>query len=280
MQLADELGALLLVDHEAQVQVVCRLRHEMDALLLEHLERGREPRQERPDLAADQADRRAARNQPDVAERLQVRDQSLKDVLAGFPVRRVDRHRDVRLRCRHQVDRYAVVAEDRECPRQEADFMPHADAVHRHQRKTVTHADALDLRFDFLRDRRDHGAIELGVRGAANEQRNTERPQRRQAAWVQHRAPRRCEFLGLVVMQRHQQPRGRHHARVGREHAGNVRPHLETPRLQFGRHVGGRRVGAAAPQQHGLALRIAGDESLRQDHLAHSVQTFPERVVG
>ncbi len=43
MQLANQARALLGVDDEAQVQVVRGLRHQVDALLLEDLERGGEP---------------------------------------------------------------------------------------------------------------------------------------------------------------------------------------------------------------------------------------------
>ncbi len=81
-------------------------------------------------------------------------------------------------------------------------------------------------------------------------------------------------------MQCHQQPRRRHDPRIRREHPGHVGPYLEPTRLQFRRHVGGRRIRAAPAQQHGLSLRITRDETLRQDDLPYSGHSLLQLVLG
>ena len=73
-------------DDETQVQVVGRLRNEVDALLLEDLERRCKPRQEGPYLAPDEADRGAARYQLNLAMPREVGDQRILHLLGEFAV--------------------------------------------------------------------------------------------------------------------------------------------------------------------------------------------------
>ena len=56
MQLMHEPLALLLVDDEREVEIVGRLAHQVDLLFLEQLERLAEAVEDRPDIAAEQAE--------------------------------------------------------------------------------------------------------------------------------------------------------------------------------------------------------------------------------
>ena len=60
------------VHDEREVQVVRGLRHEMDLLLLEHLEDGAELVQDRADALADERDRGAVADDRDLAELAQI----------------------------------------------------------------------------------------------------------------------------------------------------------------------------------------------------------------
>ena len=82
---------------------------------------------------------------------------------------------------------------------------------------------------------------------------------------MQHLGAAAGDFLRLVVVQLAQQARGRRGARVGAEHAGHVGPDLQPPRAELRGEIRAGGVRAAATQQHGVALAVAGDESLR-DH--------------
>ena len=86
---------------------------------------------------------------------------------------------------------------------------------------------------------------------------------RRDAARVQDAAARGRDLLGFAVMQALDQARRRYGLRVGAEEARRVGPDLEPARFELAGEVGARGVGAAAAEQHGVALRVARDEALR-----------------
>ena len=56
MQLLHEALALLLIDDEREIEIVGRLAHQVDLLFLEQLERVPEAVEDRPDVAAEQAE--------------------------------------------------------------------------------------------------------------------------------------------------------------------------------------------------------------------------------
>ena len=112
VQVLHETVRVLGAHDERQVQVVGGLRHEMDLLLLEHLEHGRELVQDRADALADERDRRAVADDRDLAELAQIVGERLDGGAVRDVLRRVDRDRDVALGRRDQVDRDAVLAED------------------------------------------------------------------------------------------------------------------------------------------------------------------------
>ncbi|MEZ4368002.1 MAG: hypothetical protein R2939_17240 [Kofleriaceae bacterium] len=84
-------------------------------------------------------------------------------------------------------------------------------------------------------------------------------------ARVQHLGAERAEALGLAVGDPAQEPRVGHDPRVGGEHPGHVGPDLEGGRVDGGRQVRRGRVGAAAAEQHGVAVGVARDEALGDD---------------
>ena len=279
MQLAHETRTLLSIDDETQVQVVGGLRHQVYALFLEHLERGSEARQDRANLAADETHGAAIRNHADMAQLTELADDGFLDVGRQHAVARVNRHRHVGLGGRHEIDRDAVVAENSEGLRKEADFMPHADGCHRNERELVANTDSLDLRLDFFGHLRNDGTGDGRCRRAANEKRDAVVAYGRNATWVQHGTAGRSQLLGFVVMQRREQACRWHDPGVCRKHARNIGPDLEAPCLHTRREIGGRRIGTAAPEQNGFACSIARDKSLREHDLAGCLERAPESRV-
>ena len=145
--------------------------------------------------------------------------------------------------------------------------MPHLQRLHRDQRDAAAMGDGLQLRGVVAGRVRDDRAFPFGMRRALQKQRDAGVAHRRDAARVQNAAARGRDLLSFPVVQASDQPGRRHCLRIRAEEARHVRPVLETPRLEHGREVGGRRVRAAAPEQHGLPSRVAGNEPLR-DHEA------------
>ena len=90
---------------------------------------------------------------------------------------------------------------------------------------------------------------------------------RTNAARVQHEAAGRSDFLRFFVTQRTQQAcAAGDDARIGAEHARHIGPDFKTDRIQLRGQVRGRRVGAAAPEQHAFTCRVTGNEALRQNN--------------
>ncbi len=134
---------------------------------------------------------------------------------------------DIRLRGGHQVDRQSFLLEDLECIRQKAHLMPHARALHGNQGDAFLDRDGFDLR-GAVGDVRGHDrAFESRRLRGVHMQRNLVLPHRQDAARMQDLCAVAGNFLGFVVVQGAQQPRGRHGARIGAEHAGHVGPNLE-----------------------------------------------------
>ncbi len=262
MQFVDQPGALVAVDHEAEIEVIGSLRHQVNALFLEDLERRRQARQDRTDLAADQADGRAVTDELHVTHLFEVLNQKFGRFGGQHSVPGINRYRDVRFRRGHEIHGNTVPCKYLESLREEADLIPHPYRGHRDQGQPVANTDTFHPRLDFVGDCRNDGAGDFRVDRAANEYRYLAVAGRRYAARMQYLAAGRRKLLRFVVMQRNDQPRRRHDTRVGREHARYVGPDFEPSCLQLGRHVGGRRVGAAATEQHSIAVRITRDESL------------------
>src|SRR6185295_6889753 len=132
VQMLHELVRVLGVHDECQVQIVRRLRDEMDLLLLKDLEHWAELVQDRADTAADECDGGTIADHGDLAELAQVLGESLdrgavRDVRAD-----VDGDGDVAFRRRDQVDGQPVLAKDIERVRKEPDLMPHLHRFHRY----------------------------------------------------------------------------------------------------------------------------------------------------
>ena len=127
---------------------------------------------------------------------------------------------------------------------------------------------------------RYHRALEAGRLRRVDMQRDSVLAQRRNATRMQHLGPIAGDFLRLVVMQRAQQPRTRHIARIRTEHARNIGPDLQAQRSQFGREVSARRVGAAAPEHNGVAVLVGGDEALRDDDPLHGAPARLQPGIG
>ena len=280
VQAAHQPVALLLVHHESDVEVVRRLRDQVDALLLEQLERVAEAVQRGADTASDQAHRRARADDLDAAQLRERRHQRLEGACVERVGGRVERHGDRGLGRGHEVHRQAVLLEHREGVAEEAHLVPHPERVHRDQRDALLGAHRLDPRATVAAGGGDHRASEVGLLRGVHRQRNRILLDRQDAARMQHLGAARGDFLRFVVVERLEQPRVRHRARVGGEHARHVGPDLEPPGVQLRREVAARGVRAAATEQHGLALGVAGDEALREQHAAALGEPLLQRRVG
>ena len=266
VQALHEPVTLLLVDDEGQVQVDGGLRDEVDLLLLEELERVAEAMQRRADVAPDQAHRRARSDHLHAAQARQRGDQRLDRAVVECVRRRVEGHGDARLRGGHQVDRQPVLLEHRESIGEEADLVPHAERLHRDERDALLDADGLDARAAVAARRGDHRALHVRQLGGMHRDRYGVLLGGQDAARVQHLCAAARDFLRLVVVERLEQARVRHRARIRREHPGHVRPDLEAAGPDLRGEVAARGVGSAAAEQDGVALRVARDEPLREEH--------------
>ncbi len=226
------------------------------------------------------AHRRAGADHLDTTQGRQRVHQRLERARIQGVGRRVERHGDRRFRGRHQIDRQSVLLEHREGVGQEADLVPHAERLHRQQRDAFLGADRLDARAAVAAGGGDHRPLESRLLGGVHRERDAIVLDRQNAARVQHLGAARGDLLCLVVVERSEQAGVRHGARVGREHARHVGPDLEPAGMQLGGEVGAGGVGAAAPEEHGLALTIARDESLREQHAAALSQALLQRRVG
>ncbi len=280
VQAAHQAIALLLVDDERDVEVVRGLRDQVDALFLEQFERIAQPVQRGANAAPDEAHRGAGPDDFDAAEPRQRGHQRLERAAVERVRGRIERHGDAGLRRRHEVDRQAVLLEDGERIGEEADLVPHAERLEREQRDALLDADRLHARAAVAARRGDDRAFELGLLRGVHGQRNRVLLHRQDAARVQDLGAAARDFLRLVVIERLEQARVRHRLGIRREHAGHVGPDLEPARAELGREVTARRVGAAATEQHRVAVRVARDEALRDQHLAARRQPLLERGVG
>ena len=163
---------------------------------------------------------------------------------------------------------------------QETHLVPHAERLEREQRDALLDADRLHARAAVAARRGDDRAFELGLLRGVHGQRDRVLLHRQDAARVQDLGAAARDFLRLVVIERLEQARVRHRLGIRREHAGHVGPDLEPARAELGREVTARGVGAAATEQHGVAVRVARDEALRDQHLAARRQPLLERGVG
>ena len=83
---------------------------------------------------------------------------------------------------------------------------------------------------------------------------------------MQHLGAGGGDFLRFGVVQAREQARVGHFARVGAEHAGHVGPDLHALRAEQRAEIRGRGVRAAAAEDRGAAVGVAGDEALRDQH--------------
>ena len=157
--------------------------------------------------------------------------------------------------------------------------MPHAGAFQRNERDAFAAAHRLHLRAAVALGT-EHRAFQIRRLGRIDVQRNLVLARRQDAARVQDPGAAGGDFLGLVVVQRAQKARGGRGARVGAEHARHVGPDLQPLGPQLGREVGRRGIRAAAPQQHRVAVLIAGNESLGDDDRREPPQPLLERRIG
>ena len=279
VQLVHQAIGLAFVDDESEVQVVGGLAHEIDALLFEVFEGLAQLMQDRADVATDEAYRRAGTDDLHARQLCQVCDHRFHGGSIECVRLRIQRHGDVGLRRRHQVDRQAVLLEDLEGVGEKTDLVPHARAVERDQRDALLDADGLDLGRAVAGRGTDVRAFEVRRLRRVDEQRNLLRPHRQDAARMQHLGATARDLLGLIVVKLAQQPRTRRQTWVRAEHARYVRPDLEPAGEQLRGEVGARGVGAATTQQHGISRGIARDEPLRDDHGRQGLQSRAERRV-
>ena len=282
MEFDEKARCLLRIDDKAQIEIVGRLAHKMNSFLLEYFEGRAKFWQNSAYLATHKAYGRTIGDDSNFAEGLKVCDQRCFDGRLKHSVRGVYRHRNIGFRSRDQVDGYAIAAEAFERASQKSNLLPHADALHRNQRQAVANADAFYLRLDFAGHRRHLGSAQPGLGCTANEQRNHVALQGWYATWMQNRAPRRCQFLCLIVVQFRKEPRRRNVPWVGGKHARDICPYFKASRLQFRGKIGGGCIRTAAPQEHSFTVWSTRDKALGDNHLADSsepIGKFRARIV-
>ncbi len=268
VQTPDEPISLLLVDDERDVEIVRGLGHEIDLLLFEELERFAETVEDRPDVAAHETDCGARSDDLHATQLRQIEHERIEPSAVERVRRGIQGHRHARLGRGDEVDGNAVLLEHLECIREETDGMPHADRLHRDQRDVLLDRDGLHLRRDVAAVRRDDRAFELRRLRRVDVERNAVLLHGHDAAGMKHFRPGTRDFLRLVILERSQQARSGHRARICAEHAWHVREGLETPCLELGGKVSARGVRAAASEQHGIAVFVARNEALRDPHRA------------
>ena len=280
VELSDQAAALVLIDDEREVQIVGRLADQVDLLFLEELERAAELVQDRADVAPDQAHRGARADHLYAAQPREVGDQLGDARVVEGVGRRIQRHRDVGLGGGHEIHRHAVLLEDLEGIRQKTHLMPHARALERNERDALLGADRLHLCAAVGPFGAEHRAFELRRLRGVDVQRDAVLACRQDAARMQHLRAAGGDLLCLIVVQRAQQPCGWGGARIGAEQARHVGPDLQPLGTQLRGQIGGGGVRAAAPEQHGVAIFVAGDEALRKHDRRERRKPPLERRVG
>jgi len=158
-----------------------------------------------------------------------------------------------------------VLLEDVEGIGEETDLVPHAGTLQRDERQAFLGAHRFHLGGAIAPFGREHRTLEVRYLGGIDVQRNTVLPRGQDATRVQDFGPAGSDFLRLVVMEGAQQARIRRGARIRTEQAGHIGPDLEPPGRELGRQIGRGGVGAAATEEHRLAVLVTCDKSLRDE---------------
>ena len=238
MQVGDQACALRLIDHKGEVEVVGRLADEVDALFGKKLQGITQPMQDAADVPPDQADRRARADHLRPTERQQIPLQCVEHRRSQRVRLWIERHGDIGLAGRDQIDRQAVLLEDLERIGKESHLMPHPRTVHRHQGHAVLRADGFDLTTLTRRRFADAGSAERRRLGGVDRQRNAVLTHRQQTTRVEHLGAGGGDLLRLVVGQLQQLSCGRRGAWIGAEHPGDIGPDLQFLRLEHRREIG------------------------------------------
>ena len=102
----------------------------------------------------------------------------------------------------------------------------------------------------------------LGRVGVADAHRNTPFDCRLNRLWMQHLRAEIGKLRRFCIRQPFDCLRLRHHARIGGQHAGHVRPDLDLVRRQCSADECGSVVGTTAPERRCCAFRRRGDEPI------------------
>ena len=104
--------------------------------------------------------------------------------------------------------------------------MPHSRALHGDQGDAFLDGDRFHLRGAISYLAGHDGAFQTRGLGGVDVQGNSVLPNGKDTPRVQHLRPVAGNFLRLIVMQRSQQPRGRHGTRIGAEQTRHVSPNF------------------------------------------------------
>ncbi len=261
------------IDHEGEVEIVGRLRDEVHIQGTELGQNRRQAVQHRAHAATDQGDGGARRDDLDPATGFQIGAQARQHIGVEQVVGRIQRHGDVGFRRTNQVHRQAMALEGLEHIGKKADLLPHADRFHRDQGQALARADCLDAGHRIARFPADLGTRQFRPVGIADANRHARIAHRMDAARMQHLGPGGGDFLGLGIVQAHQQTRIRHLARIGAEHAGYVGPDFHGLGVQQGTEVRRRRIRSTTTEHGGVACILACDKSLGNEHVTTGSQT-------
>ncbi len=223
--------------------------------------------EDRADLPPDERHRRARPEHARAAERRQLDRERLQPLRVDRPRRGVERDGDIRLRRRHQIDRQPVPRDAREDVGEEAHTLPHTGRLEREQHDATAPRHRLDPRRRAAAMRDHFGAVDLGRAGVAKAQRHAGAAQRPDATRVKAAGPGGEQLDRLLVSERAQQPRRRHHVRIGGEEPRRRSPRLATQRRELRRETSRGAVGTPFDEHRpavGAARRPAGGDHDRR----------------
>ena len=279
MKALDQSVALVLINDEGEVQVVGCLTDKVNPAIRQQLEGAAESVQDAADILANQTHRGTRPDDLGTTEWREITLQRSERRGVECVGLRIERHGDVGLGGRHLVDRHPVLFEHLECIGQKADLMPHPWTVHRHQCHALFDAHGFDLSEFGDRCRADACATHRWHLRREHVEWDVVLSNGQQASRMQHLGTGRRDLLRFVVGQFQKLPRGRRCARVGAEHAGHIGPDLELPSVEQRREISARSVGPTASEQHCIACRIAGNETLRDQQRTERPKSLLQRGI-
>ena len=172
-----------------------------------------------------------------------------------FVIGHDDRHRINRRR--HMLERHVVVFQDFEYSSTETALLIHQIFLDHNRRKTDTSRNADNRRFADFAVRNDARAFIVGRVGVLDLNRDSGFAGGKNRRFVQHARTRIRQFAQFAISHFSNRLRVFHHARIGHQKAGNIRPVFVNRSANRARHNCARNVAAAARKGFDAAFGVA-----------------------